>query len=101
MRKLIDIPTTVTTVDMKTGKSTKSKTSMQMLPAKEGTCETCAVAHDPGQPHNPQSFFYQFRFNAEHKRSPTWKDAMAHCSLEIQSKWKELLKEKFNIVVGS
>ncbi|HRR29660.1 MAG TPA: hypothetical protein P5270_09915 [Victivallales bacterium] len=65
------------TVDIKTGKETPSKGSIMMLPAKEGTCEWCATAHDPDQPHNAQSLFFQYRFYNEYGKWPTWTDAMS------------------------
>lgn len=64
-----------------------------LMPARAGTCETCATAHEPHLPHNAQSLFYQTRFNIEHKRAATWLDAMAHCSDEMQALWREKLIE--------
>jgi protein-disulfide isomerase len=80
------------------------KEGMRLLPAKKGTCPECAVAHDPTQPHNQQSIYYQYHFYADHQRFPNWGDAMAHCSKEVQEVWKqELLKagvkeEAFKVV---
>jgi hypothetical protein len=63
----------------------------KLLPAKKGTCEQCAVNHEPEQPHNQQSMAYQYWFYNKHGRWPTWRDAMAHCSDEIKALWiKEL-----------
>lgn len=31
-----------------------------LLPAPRGTCEECAVAHKPDEPHNQQSLHYQY-----------------------------------------
>lgn len=59
----------------------------------EGTCPECAVKHDPAQPHNKQSLAYQYKFYDANGRWPTWLDAMAHCSTEVQQAWKtELAK---------
>ena len=58
-----------------------------------GTCSICAVAHDPGQPHNRDSLCYQYKFYDEHGRWPTWKDAMAHCSEEVKEYWIQALSE--------
>jgi len=93
MRKMIELPTKVTTVDRRTKKVTESNSTMMMLPAKEGTCEVCATAHEPEMPHNRQSLFYQVRFNAENGRSPTWLDAMKHCSEDMQTHWKTELRK--------
>lgn len=84
-----------TTVDMATGKVIEEKTvSFGLMPAAEGTCPDCAVAHDPAMPHNAQSLFYQYRFCGEHNRWPTWADAIAHCSPELQADWKAALQER-------
>ncbi len=64
-----------------------------LLPAKEGTCPECATEHDPGQPHNQQSLYWQYHFFGQHGRWPTWKDAMAHCSPEMKKLWTEGLGE--------
>lgn len=65
--------------------------SFDMLPAKEGTCEECAVDHPKEYPHNQQSLFYQYHFYNDTGRWPTWGDAMAHCSAEMQTSWKKSL----------
>jgi hypothetical protein len=68
--------------------------AFKMLPPKPGVCQECAVDHKPDQPHNQQSLYYQMAFFADHNRYPTWKDAMAHCTPELQEKWIIALKEK-------
>lgn len=60
----------------------------------EGTCPECAVKHDPKQPHNRDSLAYQYKFYDQHGRWPTWKDAMAHCSPEMQEAWTKALEAK-------
>ena len=60
----------------------------------EGTCPMCAVKHEPDQPHNLQSLAYQYKFYDQNGRWPTWKDAMAHCSDEIQELWKAELEKR-------
>ena len=60
----------------------------------EGTCEMCATAHDPNMPHNLQSLTYQYNFYDKEGRWPTWRDAMAHCTPEMQQAWTEALKER-------
>ena len=72
----------------------KTIKDMKILPAKEGTCPICAVNHEPGFPHNKDSLFYQMSFYQQNNRYPTWKDAMAHCSEEMQKAWTDALKEK-------
>lgn len=70
---------------------TDGQGTMMLMPAREGTCETCGTAHEPELPHNAQSLFYQTRFNIEHGRSAHWNDAMAHCSEEMRALWTEQL----------
>jgi len=62
------------------------------------TCPECAVDHDPDQPHNRQSLFYQYKFYNEWGRWPTWDNAMAHCSDEVKTFWVKALKQ-FGIVI--
>ncbi len=71
---------------------TKGKGFMLVPPAPD-VCQECAEKHDPAQPHNKASLYYQYSFYAKHGRFPTWADAMAHCSEEIQQAWKAELKE--------
>jgi hypothetical protein len=70
------------------------KPSVILLPAPLGTCQECAVKHDPAMPHNQQSLHYQYNFYFKHSRWPTWKDALAHCTPEMQARWIAALKEK-------
>lgn len=67
--------------------------SVFLMPSAPGTCQLCAVAHQPEQPHNAQSLPYQVRFKSTHGRFPTWADAVAHCPPEISAAWKEKLQE--------
>ncbi len=83
-----------TTVNLKTGKETRSNTKMMMMPAKEGTCPECAVPHEESQPHNAQSMFYQYYFYNQKGRWPTWNDALSHCPDDVQSRWKSQLRLK-------
>ncbi|MGL5032627.1 MAG: hypothetical protein ACRC6M_02365 [Microcystaceae cyanobacterium] len=39
------------------------------------------------QPHNAQTLFYAFWFQQKYGRSPTWNDAMAHCSADVKFQW--------------
>ena len=70
----------------------------QLLPNKPGTCPECASEHDPEQPHNQRSLYYQYRFYDEHGRWPTWADAMEHCSEPIRQHWPAEL-QKYGIEV--
>lgn len=66
-----------------------------LLPVKvvPGKCQECATEHTPDFPHNAQSMAYQYDFYGKHGRWPTWGDAMAHCTPEMQEQWKEGLRE--------
>lgn len=72
--------------------------AFSLLPAAPGTCPECAVSHDPQQPHNQQSLFYQYHFYNEYGRWPTWADAMERCPEEIKAAWiKELTSRSVKI----
>lgn len=73
--------------------------SWKMLPPPADICQICATKHNPEEPHNQQSVFYQVGFKIEHDRFPTWADAMAHCSPETKKLWTEELA-KMGVIVG-
>lgn len=64
-----------------------------LLPPKPDVCQCCAVDHPPDMPHNQQSLYWQYWFYGTNGRWPTWNDAMAHCTPEMQDKWRITLKE--------
>lgn len=70
------------------------KNNVILAPAALGKCPVCAVKHDIAAPHNKESLHYQYRFFAQHQRWPTWADAIAYCSAEMQSAWKKELIER-------
>ena len=64
-----------------------------LLPPAKGLCPACATGHAEVDPHNQQSLFWQMKFYQDNGRSPTWNDAMAHCSEETKAAWRaELAK---------
>lgn len=65
-----------------------------MLPAPQGCCPVCAHKHPETYPHNATTLFYKIKFQREHKRWPTWNDAMSHCTPEMQKLWREGLKKQ-------
>lgn len=67
--------------------------SFVMLPPAPHLCQICAVDHAEEQPHDAQSFYYQYWFATNNKRKPTWNDAMAHCSEEIKAPWLAQFKK--------
>lgn len=74
--------------------------SLQLLPPAPGKCPQCAVEHEPEQPHDATSMFYQFWFLGQHGRSPTWADAMAHCPEQVKLHWS-LHLERLGIDLNS
>lgn len=60
-------------------------------PLLEGACPICGMPHAPEMPHNQEMLHYQYHFFNEHGRWPTWKDAMAHCTPEVQQVWAKCL----------
>ena len=67
-----------------------------VMPATTG-CPQCGADHEPDIPHNVQSMVYKYWFrsnearNGRPERWPTWNDAMAHCTPEIQAQWTQAL----------
>ena len=67
--------------------------SFTLLPPALDACQVCATKHDPEQPHNRDSLYYQLSFREDNGRWPTWADAMAHCEDAVKAAWKkELIK---------
>lgn len=58
------------------------------------SCPVCGTAHNQTTPRDRESILYQYKFYEEHRRIPTWKDAMAHCEPDIQEQWQQALMEK-------
>lgn len=85
---------------MKTELTTDNLEGLRLMRGKlaAGQCAECAVVHDPAQPHNQQSLFYQYAFFEDHGRWATWADAISHCTPEVQARWTAELA-KFGITV--
>lgn len=64
-----------------------------ILPPPSNCCQICGVEHDERLPHNAQSFYYQYLFNAQYGRGATWDDAMSHCSNDIKKIFTEHLNK--------
>ena len=67
---------------------------IKVFPPSPGVCRWCATKHDPKEPHNRDSLYYQNRFRKKYKRFPTWDDAMAHCDDDTKTKWRKLLADR-------
>ena len=65
-----------------------------LMPPAPDVCQTCAVDHEPSDPHNQQSLFYQYAFYRDEGRWPTWTDAMAHCDEATRAAWTGALRER-------
>lgn len=59
-----------------------------------GKCRVCAGVHDPGQPHDRDSFFYKHWFYRRHRRFPSWADAMAHCDDAVKAEAAAKLRRR-------
>lgn len=80
---------TLEQVDLQTGERVPVEGGgLYLLPPAPGLCEWCATEHGPGDPHNQQSLYYRTKFRVIHGRSPTWSDAMAHCTPEVRALWR-------------
>ena len=66
--------------------------TMNILLPNPGQCAVCAVLHTKEEPHDKDSLFYILTFHNAHGRSPTWEDAMAHCTPELKALWTEALR---------
>ena len=64
---------------------------LRMMPPARHLCQKCAVAHGEMEAHNAQTLYYAFWFNQQHGRSPTWRDAIAHCPEETKAAWEKHL----------
>ena len=68
--------------------------TMFLLPPAKDKCQTCAADHDPSQPHNAHSLYYQTAFNMGHDRAATWLDAMEHCDEATREIWPRELEAR-------
>ena len=75
--------------------------TIKVLPPSPGLCRLCATKHEPTEPHDRDSLYYQNRFRRKYKRFPTWADAMAHCDDATKAKWKEILADRGIIINDS
>lgn len=73
---------------------TEINSNWMLLPCAPDVCQECAIDHDPEEPHNRDSLYYQMTFYKKHKSYPTWEDAIAHCSDNLKYAVREFLREK-------
>ena len=92
-KPIVNLPSTVTVVDLKTGKEEHRPGGLKIMPPAADKCQVCAMKHDPGQPHNAQSLYYQTVFFSMNGRAATWADAIAHCDEVTRLRWKVALEK--------
>lgn len=71
---------------------------IRVIPPSPGSCPICATIHDPKEPHDRDSLYYQNRFRKKHKRFPTWEDAMAHCEESVKKDFRKRLARRGIII---
>ena len=72
---------------------------IKVVPPVPGSCKICATKHDPSEPHDRDSLYYQNQFYKKHKRFPTWNDAMNHCSAAVQEEYIKRLAKRGIFVI--
>ena len=71
---------------------------VKVVPPVPGSCPICDTKHDPKEPHDRDSLYYQNWFRKRYKRFPTWEDAMNHCSDSVKTNFiKKLAKRGIEI----
>lgn len=71
-----------------------------LVPPAPGACQTCGADHDPREPHNPESLYWQTKRNIEGEPPPTWADALAHVEDPLRQAWVAALAERGVTVEG-
>ena len=71
---------------------------IKVVPPSPGTCPICATNHDPGEPHDRDSLYYQNWFRKKYRRFPTWEDAMSHCEENTRARFIKRLERRGIIV---
>jgi len=68
--------------------------SMSILPPRPDVCQVCAAEHAPGEPHTPNSLYWQTRRNMEGLPLATWEDALVDCTEPVRESWITALELK-------
>jgi hypothetical protein len=63
---------------------------MTLLRPAPGLCDDCGRDHDPAQPHDALTLFWQTDRNMK-GLDRSWMAAMAHCTPEVQAHWVDTL----------
>lgn len=75
-------------------KAIKHEAGMALLPPRPDVCQVCARDHRPDLPHDLGTLFYQVQFQGRFGRAPTWADAVAHCTPEMQAQWRAAIEAR-------
>jgi hypothetical protein len=59
----------------------------------ETLCDECGKYHTPDIPHDALSEKYQTWFYQKYGRTPTWEDAMAHCTKDTKKAWRKSMEK--------
>jgi hypothetical protein len=65
-----------------------------LLPPAADACQECGAHHEPDDPHNPQSLYWQTKRNIAGEPMPTWEEALEHCPPEVYAAWYSALRER-------
>lgn len=84
MIRTTDLHTTIRAIEC--------KTPLPELGIHFPPCPECDGLHPTTEPHNQLSRRYRKAFVQTHGRLPSWTDAMAHCTPDVQRKWKRALR---------
>jgi hypothetical protein len=68
--------------------------NMTMLPPAPDVCQVCAAPHADGEPHTPNSLFWQAKRMTEGLDPATWEDALVDCIPEVRESWITALELK-------
>lgn len=71
----------------------------KLLPPAPGACQTCGHQHEPEQPHNPQSLYWQTKRRIAGEPAPTWAEALEHVDQAQREQWIQILKNEHGIEV--
>ena len=91
MKAALEIPSTLTKVDLVTGEETHTPMAWKVMPPPRDKCQICAVKHDTAEPHDAGSLYYRMTFSGMVGRQPTWADAIAHCHVMVRQAWEREL----------
>ncbi len=68
--------------------------AMSMLPPAPDACQVCAANHAEGEPHTPNSLFWQTKRTMEGLPPATWEDALVDCTEPVRESWITALELK-------